>query len=268
MCITIVYKTYAADLPWLYYSLKSIQKFVSGYTEILIYYHNECHKEFTDLMKRLQLPIRAIPVAYDYHGYIKQMTTKLLCWKDVKTDYVAFVDSDNIFNRTFDFTTKLNLSKIRWCVLRRTDDNMRNDTLLQQAFNAWGKAVQRMTHIPMDTYYMANGFPFIVLRKTLEDAEREFVRMHGESYDSFCKKEIDRIGIVCSDKIRDRFMDLATVFEEFEYLGWFAENHTADYNFVDTRDTDTPILYFWSHGGITPSVKRQIDELLGKNDRS
>jgi hypothetical protein len=116
MTCTIVYKTYANDLCWLYYSLLSVDKYVSGCEEILIYYHSECKNEFEALMNRIsiRLPIRTIPVEYDYHGYVKQMIVKLTCWKDIATPYIMFIDSDCIFNKPFSPHMRIRDGKLLW----------------------------------------------------------------------------------------------------------------------------------------------------------
>ena len=43
--ITIVYKTYANDLPWLKYSLLSLKKYATNYKNINIYCHDEAYSQ-------------------------------------------------------------------------------------------------------------------------------------------------------------------------------------------------------------------------------
>ena len=72
---TIVYKTYENDLEWLKYSLLSIDKFVSGMKEVIIYYHDKCFDKLIYILNDLNIKFdyRLIAVEYDINGYLKQM---------------------------------------------------------------------------------------------------------------------------------------------------------------------------------------------------
>lgn len=259
MATTIVYKTYAADLPWLAYSLKSVSKFVSGISEILIYYHNECHTAFTKMLSdiSLNIPIRTKQVGYDYHGYLKQMVIKASCWMDVSSEYVLFLDSDCILNTPFNPSSMIINEKPMWHVARRTPQNTQNDE-----FRVWEKAVQGMTGAPMKTYYMANGFPFLVKTITLANASKQFKKDHGVSYDVYCKRELEKKHIYCHHTIRQKFLEMATIFEEFEYFGWYAENFTNDYVFIEGSRNNSPLCQYWPHGGLTPEIIKEIESVL------
>ena len=261
MSFTIVYKTFGNDLKWLYYSLLSVNKYVEGVDEIIIYYHNECHDEFTKLINSvaLKIPYRTIQVGYDYHGYLKQMVTKLMCFQDVKTKYVVYVDSDAIFNKKYNPQDLIINDKVLWHILHKDDSNKHMDD-----WHVWEKSVQNMTHQPMVYYYMANWFPFVLKTNTIKDAYDKFIEIHHKNYDEFCKDELEKYKIYAGTSITGNFQVLSTIFEEFEYLGWFSRNFTDDYLFIENNNKSrTPyVTQFWSHGGITEDIKKQIIKIL------
>ena len=76
---TIVYKTYEQDLKWLKYSLLSVDKFLSGMKEVIIYYHDKCYDNIIQMLNSINLNFkyRLIPVEYDINGYIKQMVVNI-----------------------------------------------------------------------------------------------------------------------------------------------------------------------------------------------
>lgn len=259
MSCTIIYKTFEADLCWLHYSLLSVDKFVSDCSEIVIYYHADCKEAFDKLMGiiTIRIPIRTIPVVYDFHGYIKQMIVKLTCWKDVTTPYIMMIDSDCIFKDPFSPLLRIRDNKIHWREQARTQQNTN-----ASEFKVWEKAVEGMTFGKMETYYMANGFPFIFLTETLRGAQEFFMNMHGQTYDEFCNQRLRKLNISITDPITTRFFDLATVFEEFEYIGWYAKNHTTDYMFSEDFCTPCPVVQYWSHGGFTPTIESELKTIV------
>jgi hypothetical protein len=185
------------------------------------------------------------------------MIVKLSCWKDINTTHVMFVDSDCIFNKPYNASLVLN--KMAWYYVTETEEPG-----VKGGFDTWKVAVQRMTGLPMTKYYMANAFPFIVKKQTLEAADLFFVNKHKQPYDVFCMKELARLKINVGGGVLPYWPTIAQVFEEFEYLGWFAEHFTNDYDFYtgERRDQSPPIAQFWSHGGITEEIRTQNENIL------
>ena len=248
--ITIVYKTYKQDLEWIYYSLLSLKKYVKGIYTIIIYCHDECCGELYELINRINLVCTIIPVHYNYHGYLKQMVIKANCFNDVKTKYIAIIDSDNIFNVEFNIKDLIEPSgKIIW---RYT--NIINDA------KVWRESYENMTKTPQNIHYMANGFPFVLTTKSMSDAYTKFQEIHGVDYDTFCNNGCNKYNIRVEDPItgvNGRFLDLAKIFEEFEWLGYYCHNFSEDYIFISNK-----IIQYWSHGGLTPDIKKQIEDIL------
>lgn len=260
---TIVYKTYSNDIKWLKYSLLSVNKFVKDISEIIIYYHDVCYKELVSMLKEITINynIRLLPVNYDIHGYLKQMVVKCMAFNDVNTDYIVFVDSDVIFKS--EYTPKLTFenNKINWYTLRKNSSNS-NETF----WSVWEEALKKMTKQDTKISYMHNSFPFVVKKDTLVKAYNKFLELHSMDYHTFCKFYLDKFHILPSMPIsgpNGKFKQMSQIFEEFEFIGWYADNFTNDYNFLDVNTKNRNyIIQHWSHGGLTSEIEENIKYIL------
>ena len=253
---TIVYKTYKQDLGWLRYSLLTLKKFVTGFKEIIIYCHDICCGELYQLVNEIKINCRIIPVSYDYHGYLKQMVVKTMCYNDVSTKYIAIVDSDNIFNKSLNlYDLLMDDGRIPW--------HYKSPVPASHEICVWKESYENMTKTKQDRYYMQNGFPFIFTAESMRLANNKFIEIHGIDYATFCKNGCQKFNIQVEDSICKRFLDLAKIFEEFEWLGFYCQTYSDDYIFINSIDKSKPsqLLQFWSYGGITPEIKSTIDKL-------
>lgn len=259
---SIVYKTYQNDLGWLKYSLFSLKKQISILPPIVIYYHSSCLKDLNNILSEVDLNPILIPVDYDIHGYLKQMVVKCMCFEDIQTEYIMIMDCDVILKSKFNIYESFGTNgKINWSVRKRNQNNTS-----EPFWSVWEKSVENMVGEKMTTYYMSNGFPFLFKRKTLSDASQMFQSIHRMNYNDFCKFYLEKYQVSTNDSLTGKdgkFNILATIFEEFEYLGWFAHNHTDDYNFLETSNSNSyKISQYWSHGGLSSEIEREIQELL------
>ena len=145
-----------------------------------------------------------------------------------------------------------------WNIINKTDTN-KNDC----QWSVWEKSIENMTHKPMNIYYMANGFPFVMKTITLHDAYYKFIEIHNMDYNQFCKMHLDANNIKIYQSVFNVFTTCAKIFEEFEYLGWYANNFTNDYIFTDDQSKNTNnYKQYWSHGGITSQISSEIKSIL------
>jgi len=99
---SIITVTYDKDLEFVKYSLKSIDRFCSGYSENLIIvddHDQDCKKtiDYLDSVEQKYIVDRNaknIPIGYVRQQYMKYFMDEYLD----DSDYVCSVDSDNIFN--------------------------------------------------------------------------------------------------------------------------------------------------------------------------
>lgn len=251
MSWSIVIKTYENDLEWLQYSLKSIAQYVIPFNEIyeiLIYSHDVCCDKVKNISKILVgCNVTIIPVNYNYHGYIKQMIVKAEAYKDVKTEYIVYIDSDCIFTGQYNFSSLLNSNmKPYWYI---TDD------IKNYGIPTWHEAVKNMTCQDMKYYYMYNTFPFVIKTSTLKLAQDKFYEIHGKTYEEFVQS---RLNLNIEANIVDNFYSLSRIFTEFEYIGYIAHNFTDDYEFILGTPNKTNITQYWSHGGINDEIRLKL----------
>lgn len=255
MSYTIVYKTYQNDLEWFDFSIKSLQKYVLPFNlieKVLIYSHDVCFEKvlnITHIIKNTH--VQVLPVHYDYHGYIKQMTVKAQAYFDVKSEYIVYIDSDCIFTKRCDLSQLLNTDgKPYW---HMTDE--------AEAIPIWREVVENMTQNEMKYYYMYNSFPFVIKTSTLKIANDHFIKVHKKTYEEYVKERIANNGISVNDNIVNNFFKLSKVFTEFEYIGYIAHNFTNDYEFLLNQRNKEEVKQFWSHGGITDEIKKELNDL-------
>lgn len=260
---TIIYKTYENDLKWLKYSLLSVDKFLLGMKEVIIYYHDKCFDNLNIMLNgiKLNFEYRLIPVEYDINGYLKQMVVKCDCFKDVETEYIFIMDCDVILKNSFNLESFINNDgKINWYYLTKNEINSKDD----QWF-VWEKSIMNMVNENMDKYYMYNSFPFLFKKETLLNAHDKFISLHNMTYNDYCKKKLNELSITPNDPItgpNGKFPEMATIFEEFEYLGWYSYNYTNDYNFIEGLNELDIRYQFWSHGGLSDEIEKQIEDIL------
>ena len=85
------------------------------------------------------------------------------------------------------------------------------------------------------------------------------------TYNDYCKKKLNELSITPNDPItgpNGKFPEMATIFEEFEYLGWYSYNYTNDYNFIEGLNELDIRYQFWSHGGLSDEIEKQIEDIL------
>lgn len=251
---TIVYLTYGQDLPWLNMSLYSVRKYVRNYKDIVIY----CHDQVIDDLNRVlslypELKIsKVIPVTYNYHGYIKSMVTRCFCFRDIESEYYMFVDCD------CEFTTRFEPEQLtvgdRICYSYVPFAHGDPNWLI---YRTWQTAYEAMTLEPQKDYFLANDFPHLFTRKSLENACNKFIELHGKDYEEFAK---ERCAVDPSFTQLQKFDELCKVFIDFEYLGWFCLKYEETYRF--TKKSKQEFLKFgcinhWSHGGQIPQIGQQ-----------
>lgn len=263
MEFTVIYKTYGNDLKWIKYSLISLEKYVSDISETIIYYHDECEVQLVNILDELnliKLNIRIIPIKYDINGYLKQMVVKCMCFKDVESEYVMYIDSDVIFNNYYTPKSIIKDNKIEWIIKKKNKDNSS-----ENFWKVWENSVKEMTNEEMNIFFMQNGFPFILKRKTIEDAYYKFIEIHNVDYNTFCKNLLELNNVSINDPItgkNGKFLVMANIFEEFEYLGWYSYKFTDDYIFTEKLNQNKFKKQYWSHGGLTEEIESEIKKIL------
>ena len=256
---TIVFKTYKNDLKYIKFNLLSLIKYLdfSNIYEIIFYVHDIVNDELLEIIREIKLDeyisFRVIKVHYDYHGYIKQMEIKCLCYKDCNTDYIVILDSDLLLTQTLNFDSLLSDGKIKWYYA--------HDNTLSNEYKVWNTAIEDSTLSKQYYHYLTNGHPFIFTKRSLLKANEHFKELHKCDYPEYMKKRCESNCISVGEDISNSFLKLVKVFGEYEYLGWWCHNYSDEFLFLDSNSNIRNTNYFiqhWSHGGITDDYLLQV----------
>lgn len=231
----IFIRTYSEDLKWLTYSLQSINKFCTGFRNIIIV----IPEKQKNLLNSFNLTREKIFTCPDYKDdYLGQQITKLHADEYSDADLFLYGDSDTLITK-----------KLKPEYLFREEKPL----ILKTKYQSLGKSVpwKKITE-------KALGF----------EIEYEFMRRHPLVYYSSTLKALrNYIKQVHQKEISDYIQRQSNKsFSEFNTLGAYANKFENDrYYFQDTETEELPTLYvrqFWSWGGITDEVKNEIQDIL------
>lgn len=227
--MTIFIKSYAKDFKWLNYCLKSIAKYVTGYSEVIVLLDegsNTSLHELTELPNKIKIEW----VKKEGNGYIFQQLCKLNAFKYTNDDKIMFVDSDCMF------TYPVDLSKLPESPeLLYTPYELVGDAI------CWKECTEKVIKQPVEFEYMRrNGL--IYHRSTLEN----FANFVG-NLDSYVLSQ--------------------SRFSEFNALGaysWFYEREKYSWVNTSTEQFNEPIVkQMWSHGVLNIE---ELENILNGNN--
>lgn len=233
----IFIRTYPADYPWLNHSIRSIQRFASGFRKVWI-------------VSPEAFPFPVELEGFEWKqlneesedGYLSQQIHKL--YADVITDYgadyILHIDSDTLFTRPVTPADFFQGDKLIW-YFTPYEDTQTPWKPITEKFMDEEVANEFMRRLPM------------MMPRWLYPKLREF-----------CFKHHKRI---ISEYIRTQPY---REFSEFNALGAFAYRFYRDkFHWVNTLDEALPPPFarqFFSWGGITEEVKKEIAEIFKGGD--
>lgn len=226
--ISIFIRTYHGDVEWLRYCLLSVQRNLSGWSEVVV-----CVPRGQEaLIKPLLSDERLVTCEPFEDDYIGQQVSKLQAHRHVRGDFVLFVDSDVVFRpgssvENFFSTGLPVIGKERY------------DELSFPAARCWQPVVEKLFGEIPEWEYMRGSGVFLFRTDTLKAFAIRF-------------PEIEQYG---------RAQPYRS-FSEYNFLGFFIEKTRAtEYCLVDLNRQKLPPaehLCFWSWDGITPEVFTQL----------
>jgi hypothetical protein len=230
--IDIFYKSYSNDFEWLYYSLKSVKKYLTGYNKIVIVVP-EKDKQLLDYQIINDLNCDVHFVNEYGNGYIYQQFIKMTAHKYCESKFILYSDSDLVFNTPIDLQNYIQDDRPE---VLYTDYSKVGDAI------CWKEVTEKFIGKELQYEFMRR-LPLIYHRSTIVNI--------NEIYD-------------IEDTIMNRFSDR---FSEFNAIGaWIFYNDSNKYKLTNTDDWSyiPPIgRQFWSWGGLTDDVKKEIDLILG-----
>lgn len=229
MSTSIFIKSYAGDLKWLHYCLRSIRKFGSGFDEITLVIDESCR----NLMGEFDLSgVNLVHVPDWPNGYIQQQAIKLCADQWVSSEFILFVDSDCIFHMPFSPESFLRDGKP---VLMKTKyENL-------GVGEVWKPITEAVVGWPVEFEYMRQ-LPFMYRRDTLTAFRNVFPGLGGQ-----LEKMVDRS------------------FSEFNAIGAFTDRYEQqNYYIIDTEVwIRSPVIkQYWSWSGLTADERKEIEDIL------
>ncbi len=237
MKYSIFIRSWKGDIEWLSHALKSIHKYQSGWQEIVVV----VPENQLELFKKMNLTAETLKSCPVYQNdYIGQQLTKLEAYKYTDADIITFWDSDVIaFNHLSPEDYIIDGKPI---IYRTNYQELKGN----QGY-AWKAITEKAIGYSVDFEYMRR-LPLTYHRSTLEDLHLYFKTLHGITPQEYVKT------ITNKD------------FSEFNLVGAYAEKFEADkYTIIDTSTVALPTLkakQFWSWGGITPEIKKEINNFV------
>lgn len=230
MTVDIVIKSYPADYPWLAYCLRSIQKFASGFNNIIVL-----------LPRSAPLTLTAETVVYldVEENYMTQQVAKLNADFHTEADFILHIDSDCIFKQPVTPETFMVNGKARWLMTPWAD--------CPDAEKAWMHVMVKCCRT-MPTHDFMRKSTLIVPRWAYAEFRSFIQKTHGVTMDAY----------VMNQPGRD--------FSEYNCLGHYLyTNHRDRIHWHDTAVSGhVPQVenQEWSWGGLTSEIKAKLDTLL------
>lgn len=241
MKTAIFIKTYTPDVPWLAYCLKSIAKFVTGVSEIVIAVQDEDAPAIAALgLSRERIVV--VP-RYTSDGYLDQEIHKLVAYRYTDAHQILYFDSDCLAIRPLSPDALLIDGKPR-CLMTPYTKLVNSDG--SQA-TPWRDITSKAIGQPVAWEWMRQH-PMLVNRRALIDFGSFMTIKHGKDVESYI------IG------------QPARAFSEWNALHGWAYHYEPDYfSWWNTEENGVPepfIRQFWSWGGITPEIGMQMENIL------
>jgi len=241
MTTDLFLRSYAGDLAWVPYALRSLDRFVTGIRDIVIVVPANDYEKFKSLNLTREILCSSRFETRD--GYMDQMHDKLLAPVYTDADTILFWDSDVIAVRPFSPTDLIIDGKPRWLIT------------------------------PYSKLVNADGTPAVPWRPITEKAlgrrvEYEGMRAHplmarAEALLAFRQFMENKHGMPLGDYIA---WQPSRQFSEWNALGMWAYYYAPDhFSFWNTEEKGVPepfVRQGWSWGGVTEDERRQMEEIL------
>lgn len=253
MTTSIFVKTYPRDFPWLAYCLKSINKFASGFQEVVVVIPDDCDLPLTaERLVKVHEPGPSAESAGNHgSGYAFQQVVKMNADKYCTSDFILHIDSDTIFTRPVTpifFMADANLNqfdcmrfKPLW-LMTPFKDILPTDKNLA----AHVEAMRNFSGIDPEFEYMRRMGQ--VIPRWAYGCFREYcLSKHGKTFEQYAMSQGFR-GI-----------------SEFNLIGHLL--HREYPNFIHFHDTrfgipESVVMQSWSWDGITPEIRDKMEKIL------
>ncbi len=244
MNVDLFVKSCAKDVEWLKYSLRSIQKFCTGFRDVVLLFPEE-EKE---ALKPLNLKVEKVHYTHEQGDrYLWQQVEKLSAYNYSDADYFTYVDSDVLFTRP---TSPKDLF----------DEESERPIIL---------------YTPYSSLVKKDGTPDTPWRSITEAAlkrpvEHEFMRRHPMTISRWLLQAFNGFMALTHEKsLQEYIMSQPNrAFSEFNAIFAFAFYNSSAWlecKFICTEPEPIPppaVRQFWSWSDLTPEIRAEMEKLL------
>ncbi len=241
MTTDIFLRSYAADLPWVPYALRSLQKFVTGTRDVIISVPEEDIPAFKTLNLVKERLVKSMARLPHGQGYCEQQLDKLMADLYSDADHILFWDSDCIAIRPL-HPDDLIVDGAPRCLITHYSKLVHPDG---SPAVPWQPVAEKALGHPCE-YEAMRQHPFLVPRRVLKEFREYMFSLHGIPLETY-------------------IAETKGSFSEFNCLHNFALSHTPlVFTWMNT-DNGVPepfVKQFWSYSGLREDERRQIEEIL------
>lgn len=238
--IDLFIRTYSGDAQWLPYCLRSIKKYCSGFSDLIIVTPESSRSVIEPIALEFGAKFFVCP-QLNTDDYVGQQATKMMADTWCTSDAICFVDSDVIFCKKI---TPETIISDAGCI--RTIK-----TSYSTIECPWQSITENAVGFPVEFEYMRR-MPLTYNRDLLVFTRNHIEKTHGRTFQQFIKEVPGRN------------------LSEFNILGAIADKFMPEkFSFIDSNKDPLPELYakqFWSWGGVSDEIKQQIEEILSGNN--
>jgi hypothetical protein len=227
----IFIRSYRGDFPWLAYCLRSIQKFATGFSEIVIVIPD------TDNLDHLTAE-RVVKEKEVMEGYMQQQSTKMLADTFTDADFICFVDSDCVFTEPVTPETFMTDGKVNWL-------HTPWSKIADGPARVWRAVMQKCIGEDPPAEFMRRQ-PQIIPRWALQEFRGFIAEKHGVSLEHYIKTQPGRF------------------FSEYNTIGFYLWlHHHEKIHWMDTEEYLPPavLIQKWSWGGLTPEIRAELEAI-------
>lgn len=253
--VHILIVTYEKDLPWLHYCLRSIQKFAKGFQGVTVAFPRHSEEAFRKTTEGFDVEL------FPYNetngkGFLQHEAmmgkADLIC---PQTSYVLHMDSDCVFTiptvSEHYFTAGLPQYLYRSYESLSEEDPLRPGTNVISDCIQWQAPTEAQLGFKVGHAYTMCRHPTVFPSRFYKMYRDHIERVHGKRFTAY-------------------FMEGRNAFPQdrmdFTAMGAFAfYRMKTSFRWIDICREPYPkdrMKAFWSHGGVTPEIKRELESLL------
>ena len=263
MNVPIFIRSYWKDAPWLEYCLRSLKKFASGFSEIVVVAPTRDQDTFFPIAERYGCRLHQYIVNEDkpmIHGEILVCQADLIC---PKADYIFFVDSDCAACQPF--TVFDYFADGKPILVGRKFARMKNSRSETERcmYKQWLPATEAALGFTPE-YETNMRVPSIFRRETFAPFRAAVEKHVGKPFQEYA--------FSCRNEYPQTFI-------EFTPIGNYILRYTPElYYFADMEETSGPhniqryadsgehlwtykFKQYWSHGGLTPAIQKELEAI-------